>query len=486
MTANQKKEDNSSYQFIQEKIVSSRRKKWKKFAIMVGTALALGLVFGVAAGAAFGLARSWLDSAAEDQTGETGEDPLTDGPDSETEDPGDTEQDPTDDMQQPDDGQDPNDGKTGNESTDGEDTSVDAPDQENQEQGTETGENDPDSEGNGEAATQITVIEQRIDATLQDYQSIYQEIGILAEEVNKSIVKVTSVTNGVDWFQNPYATEEETSGLVLATDEERIYLLVSYSHIQQAGEIRIDFYQGVSATATFLDADTDVNLAVVTVQKADLPRKLAREITAATLGESYSLRVGEPVMALGSPNGQQYSMLLGIVTSRDVYAYVPDGRLGLFHTDMRLAEGGEGVIVDMNGKVVGLITRTLGEDPELCTALSISRIQSLLDKLVTQTPRIYAGILGIDLSEKLSEQLQVPGGVYVTEVENGSPAALAGIRAGDVILQINEENVLSINGFAANIQKRTPQEVITLHICRMVRTEAVMQDHTLTLEQKEK
>lgn len=486
MTGNQRQKDNSSYQFIQEKIVSSRRKKWKKLLTAAGTALLLGLVFGLAAGAAFRLSGSWFANPSEEQVGEEeGEQPEKDPVNV-----GDLDTNP--DGDQAGEATDPQDPETGsvqepeaNEPSDiggesDQEESPTNPEVDNPQTGV-----DGEEPGEGsESITEIRVIEQRVDATLADYQNIYREIGLLAESVNKSVVKVTSIRNGVDWFQNPYTTQEETSGLVLSSDEEYFYILVSYPHIEQAGEIRISFYQGLTVTGTFLNADTDAGLAVLTVQKKDLPRKLANEIPVAVLGESYSLNVGEPVLALGNPNGYPYSMMFGMITNREAYAYIPDARLSLFHTDMQITEDGEGIIVDLNGKVVGVITHTLGDSPELCTALSISRIQKLLNKLVNQEPRIYAGIIGIDLSAELAEQLQVPGGVYVTEVQSGSPAAEAGIRAGDVILQINEENVLSISAFSNNIQNKVPMETVTLKVCRMVRTEAVEQEFTVTLEQK--
>ena len=184
------------------------------------------------------------------------------------------------------------------------------------------------------------------------------------------------------------------------------------------------------------------------------------------------MEVGEPVLALGNPNGFQGSMLLGMVTNRENYAYVPDNKLALFQTDMILSKEGEGVIVNMDGRIIGIITRKLEENSGLCTALSISKINPLLEMLLNQTPRSYLGVVGMDLTETLAERLSVTGGVYIAEVKNASPAAEAGLRTGDVILQADGKQIFTMSALNAYLQECKPGDTIELTVCRMVREDA--------------
>lgn len=319
---------------------------------------------------------------------------------------------------------------------------------------------------------------------IADFLDIYQQIGQLATDVNRSVVQVSSVTSSMDWFQNPYEMEDVTSGLILAVDDQYVYVLVNYFRIRQANEIRVTFGQQVSATAVFRDAQQDIGLAVVTVQMADLPESVTEELMPALLGESYSVGVGDPVLALGNPNGYMYSMLLGMVTNKANYAYVPDNKLELFNTDMVLGEAGEGIIVNMEGRIVGLITRTLGDNPGLCTALSISRIKPLLEMMINQAPRVYLGVVGIDVPKSVEEKLPQKGGVYVSDVVEGSPAELYGIKRGDVILQIGENSIYTMSGLTTCLQSLSPGETAVVRVYRMVREESMEQEVAVTMGQQ--
>ena len=484
MLTDENRREKGEYQFIQEKVVPSKRKKWKRLLSLTGTSLLLGAVFGLAACMVFYGAAPWISKWL--GKAEQGEIPgegiwLPDGIDQNQ-----------NDMPEKDGPKEPEDSDSQGNAEDLEDSAKPEGSGEGNEDDTPEGEENPgtslplggtDSETGGQQ--EPVIVEQRIEGNLSDFKNIYHEISQMAEEIGKSVVQVTNITNGIDWFQNPYATEAETSGLILAVDEKLVYILVSYDRIGKASEIRITFEQGVSASASFRDGDTDIGLAVVTVRRSDLPERVSEELSPAPLGESYSMEVGEPVLALGNPNGFQGSMLLGMVTNRENYAYVPDNKLALFQTDMILSKEGEGVIVNMDGRIIGIITRKLEENSGLCTALSISKINPLLEMLLNQTPRSYLGVVGMDLTETLAERLSVTGGVYIAEVKNASPAAEAGLRTGDVILQADGKQIFTMSALNAYLQECKPGDTIELTVCRMVREDAVTNDYEIVLGQKD-
>ncbi len=497
MLTDENKREKGEYQFIQEKVVPSKRKKWKRLLSMTGTTLLLGAVFGLTACVVFYASAPWIskwlgktDSGGtpgegiwlpggmnQNQEGTPGQNQPGGSAPGNPSSPGGIGGNPSEDVAHGDSAS-PG-GTTG-------DPSVDSMNPGNSDSLEGSSEHVPGETGSGtEGQKDPVIVEQRIEGDLSDFKNMYHEISQMAEEVGKSVVQVTNITNGIDWFQNPYATEAETSGLILAADEKLVYILVNYDRIDKASEIRITFEQGVSASASFRDGDTDIGLAVVTVRRSDLPERVSEELQPAPLGESYSMEVGEPVMALGNPNGFQGSMLVGMVTNRENYAHIPDNKLALFQTDMLLSKEGEGIIVNMEGRIIGIITRKLEEDTGLCTALSISRINPLLEMLLNQTPRSYLGVVGMDLTENLAERLSVTGGVYVAEVKNGSPAAEAGLRTGDVILQADGKQIFTMLALNAYLQERKPGDEVTLSVCRMVREDAVTNDYEILLGQKD-
>jgi len=332
-----------------------------------------------------------------------------------------------------------------------------------------------------------TVI-QKIDANLSDYKDMYYELRKLAYKVNKSIVKVTSSFMVEDWFNNQVEKTVYTPGLIVAETQDEYYILVSLDRVRNADKIRLKFFDTVYVDARMVDYENEINLAVIAVNKEDIPSIYLSGLDTAILSENYSPVVGYPIIALGAPNGHHNSMGLGIITSEGSSVAITDNILKLFNTDIEDNPDGEGVIVNMRGEIIGWITRTLKQDQNsnINTAISVDQIRPYILRMVNQHDRIYFGIKAKDMTEDAKQAHKVGNGIYVDEVYADSPALKANIKNGDIILMINGQNIINTSSFYRLISQYEAGTELTVRVKRTNGGPDKLMDLTVVLSTKPK
>ncbi len=409
--------DKKEYEFIKEQVIQKKRKKIRKYLYPFFMTLTMAILFGVIAAVTFCLTEPRLYNFLHKQ--QSVKTPITFPTSSPTINPS---SDNTSDKQDP----------------------------------TPTPEAEPDvtAEINGQAP-EVTgqknqVIINRFEADLKDYLRMTDEVKAVANKTNKAIVTISSIVEGKDWLGYPTQTVVQTSGLIIFNDGTDLLILVSYDRVRNASTIRMKLSESDEIEAKLLDYELEVNLAVVSVSIIDIPPLyLNNNITVATLGESYSVTVGNPIIALGNPNGYPNSMEYGMITSKGSYVSITDNKLDLFNTDITDTNNSDGVIVNMNGEVIGIITRTLrrGLNENLNTVIGISRIKPIIERMAKVEPRIYCGVVAEDMTDAARAENQVLNGIYINEVRANSPAFKAGLRGGDIILMVDHRSIMNTNSF---------------------------------------
>ncbi len=312
-----------------------------------------------------------------------------------------------------------------------------------------------------------------VPADIKDLTSIYAEIRGIASGVNKSIVNIINVSSKVDELNENenYDVTRATTGLIIANNEVDILILATYDKLQD--NLKLQLSNELSVKARLQDYDEDLNLAVIAVSLEDIPDTMKANLEAAKLGESYSLTVGTPVIALGSPNGYVGSMELGIISSKDSSIYITDNKIDLFNTDINYNEKSDGVIVNMSGEVIGIITSKLKDEQNqnVNTVIGISKIKKSIQSMVNQTERSYFGIKCGDMSEKELKKENLAYAICVTEVEGNSPALEGGLQSGDMIIAINDVAISSVAVFNNTITSLKPKDTVEVTIQRKIKDE---------------
>lgn len=338
------------------------------------------------------------------------------------------------------------------------------PGEESKNQLSENKDNPEEQETDQDDENKTIVIENSVKADVSDYIAMYSKINELAAVVNKSIVKITSAEKAVDWFNNDYESESVTSGIILAKDGTNIYILTSNNKIISEDNIKVTFQDNISVDGEFQRSDNELNLAVVIVNVAQVPEESLKSIEVAKLGESYILKSGDPVLALGNPNGYSSSMELGMITNDSNSIYTVDNRIELFNTNINDNPNGDGVIVNLKGEIVGIITQKFKSNfnENINTVLSISRIKPVIERLVNNKSMASIGIIGADMTSEIAKSYNLTTGIYVTEVKAKSPAFNAGIKSGDVILAIEDKKTVSMVALNNILMEYQPEDMVDL------------------------
>lgn len=296
----------------------------------------------------------------------------------------------------------------------------------------------------------------------------------VANKVLPSIVGITVEYKVNAMFGGTSTAEASGSGIIVSSDG---YILTnnhvvnsasssSYYQITEATSVKVKLYNDETEyPATVVGSDSQTDLAVIKIEKDGL--------TAAELGDSDSVQVGEFAMALGNPLGLQSSISCGIISAknREVQDSETKSMFNLIQTDAAINSGNSGgALVNADGKVIGINTLKLsGTGVEgIGFAIPINSTIPVYNELKTKgkIARPYIGISGIDVDEAKSKRYNVVQGIYVQSVENFSAAEKAGLKAGDVIIEANGTAIKTMDELNTIKNKHKIGDKLTLKINR--------------------
>lgn len=341
-----------------------------------------------------------------------------------------------------------------------------------------------------EPATKSEITDQDIFRALniKSYQKLFNLMRNMAENMKYSMVTVLKVSNISNWFE--MEKNEENYGLILSIEQDYIYVLCNYSYIKGANKIKVAFYNNEIARAELVDYDKETKLAIVKVKVRSATQRTKSKIVEAELGDSYQLSYGVPVLGLGAPDGTMYSMQIGYITAPCIDKYIVDGKLGFYHTSIAENAYGEGFFINMDGKVIGIITHDYKEesDESIMCFLGISKLKAIIERMLNNQSKAYLGVKVSELSSDVAEKLNVSYGIYVTDVIANSPAFKKGLKGNDVITEIDGTSVSSVAGLMSKIEEHKPGDTMTFKITRQVVSEYLktsFEEKTITVKLEE-
>lgn len=301
--------------------------------------------------------------------------------------------------------------------------------------------------------------------------TVSTDVSEIVDNVLPAIVQVTNA--GLKEYRTFFGTMQQPttsagSGIIVSQDEDNIYIATNNHVVSGAETLTITFNDGEAVEGTIKGTDSSCDLAVVSVAIKDIKEDTLSEIKVATLGDSDSTVVGEAAIVIGNAMGYGTSVTNGIISAKDREVSITDddGNVvtnSLLQTNAAVNPGNSGgALLNSKGEVIGIVSAKLAEESVegMGYAIPISYawniIQQMVDNdVVSELEASYLGIAGRDITTEMSEQYDVPVGVYVAQVVAGSGAEEAGIETEDVITAFNGRKVTSVNTLN-NIMKYLP------------------------------
>lgn len=325
----------------------------------------------------------------------------------------------------------------------------------------------------------------------RQYQSAGSGSGIIVGENDSELLIATNnhVVSGATTLTVCFAG----SDVVGAEEETQAMASSGSTGFGSDGDVDVD--NAVSAKIKGTDEEND--LAVVAVEKSDIPDETMEEIKIAQLGSSDDLVVGEQVVAIGNALGYGQSVTSGWVSALNRSISTEDGEAsGLIQTDAAINPGNSGgALLNMNGEVIGINAAKYADSQVegMGYAIPISKAEPILEELMNRETRDkvedsskvgYMGVKAADLTTEAIQMYNMPAGAFITEVTEGGAADNAGIKKGDIIVKLDGQKVSGKDDLVDKLQYYEAGENIEVVISRANSGEYKEQTIEVTLGSK--
>ncbi len=288
-------------------------------------------------------------------------------------------------------------------------------------------------------------LKQSSSTVLSDVSGVVQKnMPSMVSITNMSVQEVQSFFGGIQQRES----ESGGTGIIIGKNDSELLIVTNNHVVEGAQTLTVSFVDDAAVEASLKGTDPSKDLAVVAVPLDDIDSSTMNAIQIITLGDSNSLQVGEPVIAIGNALGYGQSVTKGIVSAlnRDLEMEGFDSKL--IQTDAAINPGNSGgALLNANGELIGINTVKVNANAVegMGYAIPISDANEVIETLMNRTTRSkvpekeqgYLGIQGVDVTSDSAQMYNMPTGVYIAEVVRKGGADKAGISKGSIITKFD-------------------------------------------------
>lgn len=314
---------------------------------------------------------------------------------------------------------------------------------------------DEQQEENQTQQEEEQVQEQKTVLTTETYQEMLNNLKQVSGEVRKSVVEIRGAVTEEEFSKDQDDKEKSISGMIVADNGQELLILAGELPVKDAKIIRVTFSGDSQCDAILKSRDAGLGLCVYAVQRKNIADAVWAQIETATLGGSKVVSEGDTVIAVGKLYGCDTIAGYGVIESGENYLDKADGQYQTIYTDVAGDISGSGVLVNIRGEVIGIINTSVRTDDQAnkISGYGISDIKDVVELLSNGKNVPYLGVSGVEVSSEMQGQ-GIPQGVYVKEVDAGSPAMAAGIQSGDIITNIADTDIINLLGYHNTLMKQ--------------------------------
>ena len=355
--------------------------------------------------------------------------------------------------------------------------------------------------------TELATSREREEISLYSGEWEVQEgtVASVAQMAMPSVVAITSVSiqeipsfYGFGFRMEEYPSTGSGSGIIVGESQEELFIATNNHVVEGADTLSVCFMgeetEGSDNTRNWASGSVSVegavnakvkgtdpenDLAVIAVKIADIPEETRNVIKIAQIGNSNNLLVGEQVVAIGNALGYGQSVTSGWVSALERTVYLENGyRAELIQTDAAINPGNSGgALLNMRGELIGINSAKYADNTVegMGYAIPISKAEPILQDLMNRVTReivdmekaSYLGVEIADLSMEAIAMYNMPEGAFITEVTPQEAAERAGLRKGDIIMQMDGERIFGKSDLANKLQYYAAEEVVEFIIARV-------------------
>lgn len=303
------------------------------------------------------------------------------------------------------------------------------------------------------------------EADMEEYSNIYDVRGVVKRCMPSVVTIVNTYTAEYSYWGQSYEQEEQSSGtgIIIGQSDTELLLVSNHHVVADADELIITFIDGTTAEAHIKGSDADMDIAVIAISLNTLTQETMEAIAIAVLGDSDTLEVGEPAIAIGNALGYGQSVTTGVISAVNRELEIEGVMHTLVQTDAAINPGNSGgALLNLNGEVVGINSNKIGGTTieGMGYAIPISLVKELIEELSLKETLIkveegkegYLGIYGQNVTDDVSSMYEIPIGVYISQVIEDSGAEDAGLRRGDIIVKLNDTTIKSMDDLTGILQ----------------------------------
>lgn len=316
----------------------------------------------------------------------------------------------------------------------------------------------------------------------QTTTTVVSDVSEMVAAVMPAVVSINNTyTERISYFGQTFSSEAQASGSGIIVGENDIELLIvtNYHVVEGSEKLGVVFADGNEVEASVKGMDSDMDLAVIAVPLEDILSSTLNQIAIATLGDSDSLKVGEPAIAIGNALGYGQSVTTGCISAVNRDMELEDGSTGTFiQTDAAINPGNSGgALLNINGEVIGINSNKIGGEviEGMGYAIPISAASPIIADLmlketknkVAKDERGFLGISGISVTDDLADDYGMPKGLYITKVYEGTAAEEAGLKKGDIITSFDGEEISSMDELYLMLEYYAKGDTVELTVMKV-------------------
>ena len=288
-------------------------------------------------------------------------------------------------------------------------------------------------------------------AQQQSASAVVTDVTQVVEAVMPACVSITNnFTQTVQDFWGQIYSQDETasgSGIIIGENEQELLIVTNNHVVDSTEQLYVQFIDGETVEAQVKGTDASADLAVVAVKLDTIADSTKQEICIARMGDSDSLKIGEPAIAIGNALGYGQSVTTGVISAlnRKIESSNSEEGTSLIQTDAAINPGNSGgALLNMRGEVIGINSNKIGGSSieGMGYAIPISTARPIIEDLMERQTRTkyseeergYLGISCINVTSDLSENFSMPQGIFVAQVYSGTGAEAAGLVRGNIVV----------------------------------------------------